>query len=102
MGDKDKKNKKKDKKSPKKEDKNTPKIALPPRMWTVMRTQRNGTQIDRLLYPIPKIKTDSDDKNKQKKEQNVSDDNNKDKTDENDSNNPTDDKPENDDNNDNG
>ena len=28
--------------------------ALPPRLWTVVRTQRGHPEVDRLLYPIPK------------------------------------------------
>merc|ERR1712228_294073 len=54
-----KKNKKKEK-----DKKEMIKIALPPRMWTVERTQRGGTTVGRLLYPMPKVKQDKTEKTK--------------------------------------
>eukprot|EP00484_Ammonia_sp_Unknown_P030159 CAMPEP_0197028598 /NCGR_PEP_ID=MMETSP1384-20130603/8245_1 /TAXON_ID=29189 /ORGANISM="Ammonia sp." /LENGTH=1787 /DNA_ID=CAMNT_0042457619 /DNA_START=164 /DNA_END=5527 /DNA_ORIENTATION=+ len=67
------KNAKEDKKSKKKdkEDKKAPmpKIDLPPRLWTVIRNQRMGINIDKLLYPIPKLEQPaSDDKKSKSKE----------------------------------
>jgi len=48
------KNDKKNKKN-KKDEKNMQQISLPPRMWTVV-SSRNSRSVDKLLYPIPKIK----------------------------------------------